>query len=77
MDQLIWITEKGKAAEDMRGCSDKGEIEADQAKAGEARKRARERVGQTLRRWSSEGGDEGSSKWRVSGSNTLAFLRES
>ncbi len=77
LDQLIEeITEKEKAAEEMRGCNDNGaKIDADWAKAEEARKRAMERVGQTKRRLS-EDGEQYSNKPRRSGNDTIAFLSE-
>ena len=76
IDQLIEeVTEKEKAAEDTRGVNEnRGKIEADRAKAEEARKRAMERMGQTKRRLSEDGED--CSKHRRSGNDTLAFLRE-
>ena len=76
LDQLIEeITEKEKAVEEMRGCSDRGKIDADRGKAEEVRKRAMERIGQTKRRLS-EDGEELSNKHRRSGNDTIAFLRE-
>ena len=76
IDQLIEeVTEKEKAAEETRGVNEnRGKIEADRAKAEEARKRAMERMGQTKRRLSEDGED--CRKHRRSGNDTLAFLRE-
>ena len=52
----------------------RGKIDADRAKAEEARKRAMERIGQTKRRLSEDG--EEFRRHRRSGNDTIAFLRE-
>ena len=56
IDILIEEITKEKAAEETTGWNDhRGKIDADRAKAEEARKRAMERMGQTKRRLSEDG----------------------
>lgn len=80
LDQLLEeISEKEKVAEENRDSDkDRKKVEADRAKAEEARRVAMERIGQTKKRQKAEGEDQEERKRsrRRSGGDTVEYLRE-
>lgn len=80
LDQLLEeISEKEKVAEENRDSDkDRKKVDADRAKAEEARRVAMERIGQTKKRQKDEGEDQEERKRprRRSGGDTVEYLRE-